>query len=170
MPRGVLSLRHVSLPLSFWLVCFADCSLENPGQFSDDGRKPSQRCEAARRCRFSRDQMGSEIFGDGIGRSEPDGRVLQAEAGGPSSMDLGADQGPPVDHLGGVAGPTWRPRRHGEHRRGPALLGSFNPVVTILRHRSPTSGIAPMRSAASSGNAFKARRIRASWSSSTRLG
>ena len=45
------------------------------GRESDGGRKPPQCCEAARRCRFSRDQMGSEIFGDGIGRSEPDGRV-----------------------------------------------------------------------------------------------
>ena len=95
-------------------------------------------CEAVRRCRFSRDQMGSEIFGDEIGRSEPDGRVLQAEAGGPSSMGPGADQGPPVDHLGGVAGPVWRPRRRGDLAllkstragAGAAVAFARNPVET----------------------------------------
>ena len=32
-PRAVLSLRHGSLPSSVRLVCLADCSPENPGQF-----------------------------------------------------------------------------------------------------------------------------------------
>ena len=51
-------------------------------------------CEAVRRCRFSRDQVGSQIFGDEIGRSEPDGRVLQAEAGGPSRHGSWSRSGP----------------------------------------------------------------------------
>ena len=103
-------------------------SADERGRESAGGRKLLQRCAAVPRGRFKRDQMVSAIFGDGIGaRSEPDGRVSQAEAGGPSGLDSGADRSLSGDHLGGAAEFASRTGRLGERRRDLALSAILRP-------------------------------------------